>query len=86
MHTFTAVADRTWDRAPAYDSPLPPPNPADRIACLLDPRDLRRLDLYAALTAAGIAPFPGDREAIVELSTLSDRVHEALHRWLSSGR
>jgi hypothetical protein len=85
MQTFTATADRAWDRAPVGDSLLPPPNPAERIACRVDPRDLRRLDLYAALTAAGIAPRPGDREAIEALSTLSDSVHEALHRWLNSG-
>ncbi|MFS4091574.1 hypothetical protein [Streptomyces sp. AF1A] len=84
MQTFTATADRAWDRAPVGDSLLPPPNPAERIACRVDPRDLRRLDLYAVLTAAGIAPRPGDREAIEALSALSDSVHEALHRWLNS--
>ncbi|MGX4695243.1 hypothetical protein [Streptomyces sp. JNUCC 63] len=86
MQTFTAAADQAWDRAPACDSLLPPPHPANRIACRIDPRDLRRLDLYAALTAAGTAPCPGDREAIEALSALPDSVHEALHRWLSSGR
>jgi hypothetical protein len=85
MQTFTAAADQAWDRASACDFLLPPPRPADRIACRVAPRDLRRLDLYAALTAAGIAPRPGDREAIEELSALSDSVHEALHRWLGSG-
>ncbi|MFM9370677.1 hypothetical protein [Streptomyces sp. Da 82-17] len=53
-------------------------------AALLDPRDLRRIELNAALTAAGIAPLPGDREAIDQLSALPHSVHEALHRWLTS--
>ncbi|MDF3301457.1 hypothetical protein P3H78_23100 [Streptomyces sp. K1PA1] len=63
---------------------LPPPDPTHRIACRIDPRDLRRLDLYAALTAAGIAPWPGDREAVEQLSALPTSVHVALHRWLGS--
>ncbi|NBE55085.1 hypothetical protein GUY60_27415 [Streptomyces sp. YC537] len=62
---------------------LPPPNPAHRLRSPLDPRDLRRLDLNAALTAAGIAPSPGDRDAIEQLSALPYSVHEALHRWLT---
>ncbi|MFJ5900921.1 hypothetical protein ACIQFZ_37245 [Streptomyces sp. NPDC093064] len=86
MHTFTAAADRAWEHAPADDFLLAPPHPADPITCRVHPRDLRRLDLYAALTVAGTAPFPGDREAIEALSALPDSVHEALHRWLSSGR
>ncbi|MER6976162.1 hypothetical protein [Streptomyces carpinensis] len=86
METFTPAADQAWDPAPACDSPLSPPRPADRIACRVEPRDLRRLNLYAVLTAAGIAPYPGDREAIEELSALPDNVHQALHHWLTSGR
>ncbi|PZG78105.1 hypothetical protein C1I97_36610 [Streptomyces sp. NTH33] len=68
------------DPAPACDFLLPPPNPADRTAGRVDPRDLRRLNLYAALTAAGTAPHPGDREAIEELSALPGSVHDALLR------
>ncbi|MER6922838.1 hypothetical protein ACWDSD_40200 [Streptomyces spiralis] len=86
MQTITASTDRAWEHAPADDFLLAPPDPADRIACRIDPRDLRRLNLYAALTTAGIAPWPGDREAIETLSALPDSVHEALHHWLSSGR
>ncbi|MEV6058127.1 hypothetical protein [Streptomyces sp. NPDC052107] len=83
MQSLTPATDRSWDLAPEHDFLLPPPRPADRIACRIAPRDLRRLDLYAVLTAAGIAPQPGDREVIDELSALSDSAHEALHRWLS---
>lgn len=86
MQTTTASTDQARNDIPVEDFLLAPPRSADRIACRLDPRDLRRLNLYAVLTAAGIAPWPGDREAIEELSVLPDRVHEALHHWLSSGR
>ncbi|MER6035659.1 MULTISPECIES: hypothetical protein [unclassified Streptomyces] len=86
MQTITASTDRALDDAPAEDFLLAPPRSADRITCRVDPRDLRRLNLYAVLTAAGIAPWPGDREAIEELSALPDSVHEALHHWLNSGR
>ncbi|GAB7106516.1 hypothetical protein JCM4814A_48300 [Streptomyces phaeofaciens JCM 4814] len=61
---------------------LPPPNPAERLSHPLDPRDLRRLDLYAVLTAAGIPPLPEDRDAIDQLSALPRSVNVALQRWL----
>ncbi|WP_409467386.1 hypothetical protein [Streptomyces sp. HC307] len=61
---------------------LPPPNPAHRLACTIDPRDQRRLDLHAALTAAGIPPHPDDRDAIDQLSALPDSINAALQRWL----
>lgn len=86
MHTMTAplAADLTRDYAAEDDFLLPPPNPVDRLPSRIAPRDLRRLDLHAALTAAGIAPSPGDREAIERLSDLPVNVHEALHRWLTT--
>ncbi|MFF8974570.1 hypothetical protein [Streptomyces sp. NPDC014995] len=61
---------------------LPPPAPARRPHPALDPRDRRRLDLHAALTAAGVPPRPEDREAIDQLSALSRSVNAALQRWL----
>ncbi|CAM5458222.1 hypothetical protein [Streptomyces aurantiogriseus] len=63
---------------------LPPPNPAQRVDVVLDPRDVRRLEIHAALTIAGIAPMPGDLEAIEHLSSLPHSVHTALHRWLTA--
>ncbi|MEU6810162.1 hypothetical protein ABZ920_14435 [Streptomyces sp. NPDC046831] len=85
MQTMTPLPDASaWDRGTGDDFLLAPPNPAQRISCSIDPYDLRRLDLHAALTAAGIAPLPGDREAIEQLSALPDSVHQALHRWLTS--
>ncbi|MFF8030827.1 hypothetical protein [Streptomyces sp. NPDC016626] len=62
---------------------LPPPHPAERIDIAIDPRDRRRLDLHAALTAAGIPPRPEDREAIESLSALSGSINTTIQRWLS---
>lgn len=86
MRTMNAppAAGLTRGYAAEDDFLLPPPNPADRLSSRINPRDLRRLDLHAALTAAGIAPSPGDREAIERLSDLPVAVHEALHRWLTT--
>ncbi|MDG9709279.1 hypothetical protein [Streptomyces sp. DH10] len=80
-HTTTATPGRpSW----AHDDfLLPPPNPAQRVNLTLPARDVHRLELHAALTTAGVAPMPGDREAIDHLSTLPDHVHTALHRWLT---
>ncbi|MFJ5138702.1 hypothetical protein [Streptomyces sp. NPDC088707] len=49
----------------------------------LEPTDRRRLELHATLTAAGIAPLPGDLDAIDVLCALDDSTHIALRRWLS---
>lgn len=64
---------------------LPPPNPAHRLGLTIDPRDERRLDLHAALTAVGIPPHPEDRDAIDQLSALPASVNAALQRWLHHG-
>ncbi|MET7294284.1 hypothetical protein ABZS79_19505 [Streptomyces griseoloalbus] len=64
------------------DYPLPPPRPADRLDITIDPRDRRRLELHAALTAAGIPPRPEDREAIESLSALSGSINTTIQRWL----
>ncbi|MFD9445585.1 hypothetical protein ACFWBR_31125 [Streptomyces sp. NPDC060006] len=61
---------------------LPPPNPAERLNSILDPRDERRLALNVALTAAGIPPMPEDRAVIDQLSALPAGVSTVLQRWL----
>jgi hypothetical protein len=75
-----------WDSAAQQraedDYPLLPPNPAHRLDITIDPRDRRRLDLHAALTAAGIPPRPEDREAIEQLSTLPAGINAAVRRWI----
>ncbi|MFD9004560.1 hypothetical protein ACFV0T_26980 [Streptomyces sp. NPDC059582] len=75
-----------WDRAGRREGEadylLPAPDPAQRLAITLDPRDLRRLELQAALTTAGIPPLPDDREAIDQLSALPGSINATLQRWL----
>ncbi|RII14662.1 hypothetical protein DSC45_20125 [Streptomyces sp. YIM 130001] len=65
------------------ESFLPVPDPAQRLSLPISPQDRRRLDLHAVLTASGIAPLPGDLEAIEALCRLDDRVNAALHRWIT---
>ncbi|MGW7439217.1 hypothetical protein [Streptomyces sp. NPDC054849] len=57
-----------------------------RLTWSLQPSDRRRLDLHAALTAAGIPPLPGDLAAIRTLSSLDDTTHAALVRWINTSR
>lgn len=64
------------------DYPLPPPRSAERLSFPVSPRDRRRIDLHAALTAAGIPPHPEDRDVIDQLSALSGSLNAALQRWL----
>ncbi|MGX1915776.1 hypothetical protein ACWIID_44380 [Streptomyces phaeochromogenes] len=80
------LPDSTWP-APVQagddlDYFLPPPNPAERLHWILDPRDERRLALNATLTAAGIPPMPEDRAVIDQLSALPADVSTVLQRWL----
>ncbi|ALO13559.1 hypothetical protein AQF52_7977 [Streptomyces venezuelae] len=65
------------------DHPLPAPVHTNCRPIRLEPADRRRLELHAALTTAGIAPLPGDLDAIEALCTLDDTTHIALRRWLS---
>lgn len=78
--------DNTWPAADQacddLDYFLPPPNPAERLTGILDPRDERRLALNATLTAAGIPPMPEDRAVIDQLSALPADVSTVLQRWL----
>ncbi|MEU7471672.1 hypothetical protein AB0A94_24645 [Streptomyces sp. NPDC044984] len=83
-------ADSTWwppaAGQPESDHLLAPPDPADRLDIAIDPRDRRRLELYAALTAAGIPPRPEDREAVESLSALPGSVTSTVRRWLHHTR
>ncbi|MFF0477594.1 hypothetical protein [Streptomyces sp. NPDC004284] len=67
-----------------YDDALPAPGSSGRPPVPLTPPDRRRLELHAALTAAGIAPLPGDRDAVEALCTLDDTTHAVLRRWLGN--
>ncbi|MGV9457118.1 hypothetical protein [Streptomyces sp. NPDC003635] len=65
------------------DYVLPAPDPASRLSMTLEASDRRRLELHAALTTAGIAPLPGDLDAIEALCQLDDTTHAALRRWIN---
>ncbi|MFD9034504.1 hypothetical protein ACFVZW_25705 [Streptomyces sp. NPDC059567] len=68
------------------DCLLPPPAPPGGLSASIDPADRRRLELHAALTTAGIAPLPGDLDAIEALSALDDTKLGALLRWINAAR
>ncbi|MFI2351649.1 hypothetical protein ACH492_32465 [Streptomyces sp. NPDC019443] len=63
---------------------LPAPDPRQRLPFTLAAEDSHRLDLHAVLTTAGIAPLPGDMDAINVLSALDDTTVSAVLRWVGS--
>ncbi|MFD5657994.1 hypothetical protein [Streptomyces hirsutus] len=79
-HTY--VDPYAFDGSAYGDFPIAPPHPPARLDIAIDPRDRRRLELHAALTAAGIPPLPEDREAIDRLSALPGNINDTIQRWL----
>ncbi|MFH9725468.1 hypothetical protein ACH4M4_21255 [Streptomyces sp. NPDC017254] len=75
----TSTASGTMALVDYFD---PEPAPSNGLSPRLEATDRRRLELHAALTTAGIAPLPGDLDAIEVLSALDDTTHSALRRWL----
>ncbi|MFK0254937.1 hypothetical protein [Streptomyces sp. NPDC090445] len=73
--------------APA-PGPLPDParDRAERSAGRIGAVHRRRLELHAALTAAGIPPLAGDLHAIEVLSALDDAANAAVQRWIAGTR
>ncbi|MFE3328957.1 hypothetical protein [Streptomyces sp. NPDC059176] len=68
------------------DDLLPPPDPKRRLPLPLAAHDKRRLELHVALTTAGVAPLPGDLEAITILCGLDDGTVETVLRWITTAR
>ncbi|MEU2392894.1 hypothetical protein [Streptomyces sp. NPDC007369] len=68
--TLPAVPDPVQDRGE---------RPAGRVSAV----HRRRLELHAALTAAGIPPLAGDLHAIEALSALDDTANAAVQRWIA---
>ncbi len=66
------------------DYALSAPDPAERLDFSLTPTDSRRLALHATLTTAGIAPLPGDLDAISALCALNDTTVSTVVRWIST--
>lgn len=83
----TRDADRFRAVAPMGDDDLlPPPDPKRRLPIPLAAHDKRRLELHVALTTAGVAPLPGDLDAIKILCGLDDGTVETVLRWITSAR
>ncbi|MCX4631755.1 hypothetical protein [Streptomyces sp. NBC_01443] len=67
-------------------SSVPTPDPAERPLCRISAAHHRRLDLHAALTAAGIPPLAGDLHAIEAVSALDATTNAAVQRWIAGPR
>ncbi|GAB7029559.1 hypothetical protein AB0G35_25895 [Streptomyces sp. NPDC021749] len=65
------------------DRPLPP-GPAEQLQGPVALPDSRRLDLQAALTAAGIAPQAGDAVAVADIAGLGDAAVRAVIGWIEA--
>jgi hypothetical protein len=86
---FELPRDRGHDgtRTPAPDEAgdylLAAPDPRSRrLPFVPAAADRRRLELHAALTAAGIPPLPGDTDAIQNICALDDATVTAVRRWV----
>ncbi|MFF4105258.1 hypothetical protein [Streptomyces sp. NPDC001903] len=65
---------------------MPIPDPQERPESRIEAAHHRRLELHAALTAAGIPPFAGDLHAIEAVSALDDITNAAVRRWIAGAR
>ncbi|MER5569790.1 hypothetical protein ABT083_26770 [Streptomyces goshikiensis] len=87
LRGFERNKDRCFQNSPPNANANANPSqeqqePASRISAT----DHRRLDLHAALTAAGIPPRAGDLRAIEAVSALDDAVNAAIQRWITGAR
>ncbi|WP_405604975.1 hypothetical protein OHT93_35605 [Streptomyces sp. NBC_00191] len=63
---------------------LPAPDPKQRIPFTLAAADKRRLAVHTVLTTKGVAPMPGDLDAIKALCMLDDTTLTTVLRWITS--
>ncbi|MFH8570455.1 hypothetical protein [Streptomyces sp. NPDC017993] len=63
---------------------LAPPHPEARRQPPVSTPDRRRLEMQAALTAAGVAPMAGDGAAVHRLAQLDDATVGAVIRWIGA--
>ncbi|MEW1748540.1 hypothetical protein [Streptomyces angustmyceticus] len=61
-----------------------PARPAEQRQGPVAMPDHRRLELHAALTAAGVAPADGDLAALAEIASLGDTTVGAVIGWLAA--
>ncbi|MEU8684139.1 hypothetical protein [Streptomyces sp. NPDC048611] len=69
---------------PPYPQDRPLPRPEEQRQGPVAMPDRRRLDLQAALTAAGVAPTDGDLAALAEIAALGDTTAGAVINWLGT--
>ncbi|MFD8411485.1 hypothetical protein ACFV2Q_06920 [Streptomyces sp. NPDC059650] len=81
---------RDFGDDPAALTPLPPAGPVrdrtEQPGGRVSAVHRRRLELHAALTAAGIPPLAGDLHAIEAVSALDDTANAAVQRWITDAR
>lgn len=70
----------------ALASSVPIPDPGEQSRSRIGAAHHRRLELHAALTAAGIPPLAGDLHAIEAVSALDDTTNAAVRRWIARAR
>ncbi|MFI6148331.1 hypothetical protein [Streptomyces sp. NPDC051109] len=67
-------------------SSVPIPDPEEGPHGRISAAHYRRLELHAALTAAGIPPLAGDLHAIEAVSALDGPTNAAVRRWIAGAR
>ncbi|MFE2553980.1 hypothetical protein ACFXGI_36495 [Streptomyces sp. NPDC059355] len=70
----------------ASPAPIPDPGPEERPRSRIGAAHHRRLELHAALTAAGIPPLAGDLHAIEAVAALDGTTNAAVRRWIAGAR
>lgn len=73
---------RPEDRLPYGTEQLAPPRAEDRLPYGMAADDRKRLEVQAALTAAGVAPRAGDYAALRRIAALDDTSVAAVIGWI----
>ena len=80
------VSARPHPAHPSAEYLLAPPRSKDQLDCTLPATDLHRIDLHAALIAAGVPPMPGDAWAVRQIAGLDSATVGAVVAWLEATR
>jgi hypothetical protein len=87
MSSYLDQAPASTPRRPSWAEPEPwlaPPRPEDRLPFSVPTADQHRLELQAALIAAGVPLAPGDSEAVRRIAGLGGPVVAAVLAWLDA--
>ncbi|MCM2579929.1 hypothetical protein [Streptomyces meridianus] len=71
---------------PSAGNVLAPPQPTRQPEHTLPATDVHRIDLHAALIAAGVPPMPGDAWAVRQIAGLDSATVGAVVAWLETSR